>query len=289
MKSRNIVPGAFFYIFAKYYYYALLTLDLCMRQHTLFIADLHLDERHPHSHLCFINFVKHYANGCDAIYILGDFFEYWIGDDAATPFQQRIIFELKQLTQQGLPIYFMRGNRDFLIGKRFARMTGCKIINDPSRVEVYGHAVLLTHGDSLCTLDHRHLRFRKLSHKPYLQKMFTILPVSFRQFIAKKMRKTSRKHVSELQPQVMDVTESAVIASMTRHNTNYLIHGHTHRPEIHQVRLPAPPANPIYGERIVLGAWHTQGNALKWYADGEKELFWFQEDVQSQPGPVQIS
>lgn len=251
-----------------------------MRQHTLFIADLHLDENHSHSYLCFMNFVKHHARLCDAIYILGDFFEYWIGDDAATTFQKQIITLLKEITTRGVPIYFMRGNRDFLIGKKFARMTGCELISDPHLIQLYGHPVLLTHGDSLCTLDQRHLRFRKLSHKPYLQKLFTLLPIFLRKFIAKKMRKASKNNLQHMQPKVMDVTETAVIESMTTYMTNYLIHGHTHRPEIHQVQLPSQSEASSYGERIVLGAWHQQGNALKWYADGEKELFWFQEETQ---------
>lgn len=246
-----------------------------MRQHTLFIADLHLDENFSNTIRCYANFITQYAPFCDAVYILGDFFEYWIGDDATTTFHKEIIHYLKQLTSAGTPVYFMRGNRDFLIDKQFAQSTACNIISDPYVIHLYGQAVLLTHGDSLCSLDVRHLRFRKMTEKRLLRQIFLSLPISLRQSIAKKMRSSSKNHTKTLSAHMMDVTDSSVVKYMTQYQTQYLIHGHTHRPEIHQVQLGSSSENPMQGERIVLGAWHDQGNALKWYADGNKELIWF--------------
>ena len=234
---------------------------------TLFISDLHLQASEPDTAQIFLQLLANPSPDMDAIYILGDLFEAWIGDDDETPFNNTIMHALHTATQKGLPIYFMCGNRDFLIGKKFAHATGCYLLPDEEKINLYGTPVLLMHGDTLCTRDLAYLKARRKLRTKWLQSLYLLLPLSFRRRLADMARTKSRKHTQNAALEIMDVTPSAVDQVMQKHEVNYLIHGHTHRPAIHNFLLNNTPA-----ERIVLGAWHEQGNALVWDETGKKEL-----------------
>lgn len=227
-----------------------------MEHHTLFISDLHLEADEPGITAIFLKFLRQEALQADALYILGDLFEAWIGDDDLSPFNREIMDALKQATQSGLPVYFMRGNRDFLIGKRFAKKTGILLLEDPTVIDLYGKRILLMHGDSLCTLDRQHLFWRKISLNPCIQQLALGLPLTWRRKIGRWLRKKSKRHQSYLEAYRMDVSSDEVVRAIESHQAALLIHGHTHQPGIH-------------GRRIVLGAWHEQGNALCWPSQGE--------------------
>jgi UDP-2,3-diacylglucosamine hydrolase len=241
-----------------------------MTHHTLFISDLHLSPNHPDSLPLFLRFIKEKAPPADALYILGDLFEYWIGDDDPSAFVDTIKKALKQLVTAGIPVFFMHGNRDFLVGKKFAHETGCQILADPTLIKLYGQAILLMHGDTLCTQDVQYLKFRKYARNPWLKTLFASLPLKWRLKIAGHARQRSHQHVSNTQGQIMDVTQESVTEIMQTQNVTLLIHGHTHRPQIHNFMLNNKSAT-----RIVLDAWHTHGNMLRLDATGQYELINF--------------
>jgi UDP-2,3-diacylglucosamine hydrolase len=220
---------------------------------TFFISDLHLQASQPDIAEIFLNFLARDVKEADALYILGDLFEAWIGDDDLSSFNQQILQALKQATQNGLPIFFMHGNRDFLIGKKFAQYTGVHLLPDPSVINLYGRRILLMHGDSLCTFDIKHQRLRQIMHNPYYQWLALLTPLSLRRRIGQWWRQQSRRHISENNRYIMDVNQKTVMEVIQEYQVPLLIHGHTHRPAIH----PLGDA-----QRIVLGAWHHQGNAL---------------------------
>lgn len=231
--------------------------------HTLFISDLHLQPERPDITQFFLNFLNTRATSADALYILGDLFEAWVGSDNNPDFNQSIVQAIRQLTSNGIPVYFMRGNRDFLIGNQFVKETGCQLLPDPSVVELYGTRVLLTHGDALCTQDSKHQKFRKLTQHRY-NFLFLKLPLFLRRKIAQLLRRSSRKHTSQLHYAVMDVTNSAVETIMRTRQVCILIHGHTHRPNIHPLTIDGEPA-----KRIVLGDWEKKANVLVFQENGE--------------------
>jgi UDP-2,3-diacylglucosamine hydrolase len=233
----------------------------------LFISDLHLEESRPDITDIFIRFMHHDARQADALYILGDFFEAWVGDDDATDFNRSIFAALKAATMAGLPIYFMHGNRDFLIGKRFVKATGCRLLPDEYVVNLAGVPTLLMHGDSLCIEDVAYQKFRKKSRNWFLQKCFLLKSLKSRQQIAADMRAKSKMHTSNAPANVMDVTQSEVARVMLKHDVEHLIHGHTHRLAVHEFVLANKPAT-----RTVLGAWHDHGNVLVCSEDGKQEL-----------------
>ena len=223
---------------------------------TLFISDLHLDPQHPEITETFFYFLEHIAPGADALYILGDFFESYIGDDDCdNAFMQSIIRMLSYTTESGLPIFFMHGNRDFLIGKNFENKTGITLIPDPTLITLYDQKILLMHGDSLCTQDRNHQRFRKIAHNRLAQKIFLWLPLSFRKKVAKDLRYESKKHNLKKSREIMDVCDDSVVSEMKKYDVNRLIHGHTHRPAIHLLENNK--------ERMVMDAWHGHGNYLQ--------------------------
>lgn len=234
---------------------------------TLFISDLHLEANQPQIAAVFFRLLKEAIGTADALYILGDFFESWVGDDDASDFNVSVITALKAATDAGLPIYFMHGNRDFLIGKQFLQQTGCQFLSDETIVSLYGTPVLLMHGDTLCTLDIAYQNTRRKVRQRWLQTLFLWLPLSWRKKVADSMRASSMKYVQTATDAIMDVTQDAVVNVMQKHHVNFLVHGHTHRPAIHTFTVDNTAC-----ERIVLGAWHTQGQALVWRADGKKEL-----------------
>jgi UDP-2,3-diacylglucosamine hydrolase len=220
-----------------------------MDAHTLFISDLHLQPEHPHITDAFIELMRTRAPMADALYILGDFFEVWVGDDDRSAFNEQIKTELYHATQAGLPVYFMWGNRDFLIGKQFAADTGVVLINDPTPISLYGKKYLLMHGDSLCTDDTKHQAFRKKTRNTLYRQLFLSQPLSWRRSIARKVRKKSMVRNLTLTPDIMDITHSALDDISKNYEIDCVIHGHTHRPM-------------ISGSRIVLGAWHKNASIL---------------------------
>lgn len=225
---------------------------------TLFIADLHLCTEEPAITAGFLRFLAGDARKADALYILGDLFEAWIGDDDPNPLHREMAAAIKVLTDSGVPCFFIHGNRDFLIGKRFARESGMTLLPQEKVLNLYGRKVLIMHGDTLCTDDAGYQAFRAKVHQPWLQKLFLSLPLFIRQRIAAKMRAGSLAANSSKSLEIMDVNPQAVIAEMEKHQVQWLIHGHTHRPAVHEVTANAQPAF-----RVVLGAWHTEGSMIK--------------------------
>ncbi|WP_260512630.1 UDP-2,3-diacylglucosamine diphosphatase [Serratia fonticola] len=229
---------------------------------TLFIADLHLCAQEPAITAGFLRFLQREAVHADALYILGDLFEAWIGDDDPEPLHREIAAALKALHQAGVPCYFIHGNRDFLLGKRFAKQSGMILLPEEQVVELYGRKILILHGDTLCTDDQAYQEFRKKVHNTWIQRAFLALPLRWRLKIAAKMRARSQQSNQYKSTAIMDVNPQAIEQAMLRHNVHWMIHGHTHRPAIHPLALPNGEAH-----RAVLGAWHTQGSMIKVTAD----------------------
>lgn len=233
---------------------------------TLFISDLHLDANHPKITEQFIGFLNAEAAHAEALYILGDLFEAWIGDDDPDPDKQRIIQALRQTTSAGVRCYVMHGNRDFLIGSRFCRETGVQLLQDGTVIDLYGRRVLLLHGDTLCTDDPDYQRLRRIVRNPFVQFVMRRLSLAQRQRLAARMRAGSKAHIEAMdraKPQIMDVNQGEVIATLKRFKVDCMIHGHTHRPAIHQLVVDGKPAT-----RIVLGDWYEQGSVLRWNREG---------------------
>ncbi|MRJ41127.1 MULTISPECIES: UDP-2,3-diacylglucosamine diphosphatase [Idiomarina] len=233
---------------------------------TWFIADLHLSPARPDITALFLQFLRQQAPNADALYILGDLFDAWIGDDDNSDFAQSIQAALAELTQQGVAVYFIAGNRDFLIGPSFAKRTGVTLLPEASVIDLYGCRTLIMHGDSLCTDDVSYQRFRRIIRHPWLTKLLLRLPLAWRMRIANKLRANSatQKPLTDAQLKIMDVNQHAVVEAMQQHQVQWLIHGHTHRPNIHQVAL----ANQALAQRIVLGDWYQQGSWLAVTAQG---------------------
>jgi UDP-2,3-diacylglucosamine hydrolase len=225
---------------------------------TLFIADLHLQTEEPAITAGFLRFLQGEARTADALYILGDLFEAWIGDDDPNPLHHEIAAAIKALVDSGVPCFFIHGNRDFLIGKRFARESGMTLLPEEQALDLYGRSVLIMHGDTLCTDDTGYLAFRAKVHTPWIQTLFLALPLFIRNRIAAKMRAGSKAANSSKSMTIMDVNPQAVINVMEKHRVQWLIHGHTHRPDVHTLTANGEPA-----QRVVLGAWHTEGSMVK--------------------------
>lgn len=219
---------------------------------TLLISDLHLHAGAPEIADGFIDYLERKAAQADALYILGDFFEAWIGDDYQGAFELRIIKALKDLTDGGTQLYFMHGNRDFLIGDGFAQATGATLLTDPSVIELGGERVLLMHGDSLCTRDEAYMQFRAMARDPQWQAQILAMPVEQRLELARNLRNQSGEANTNKAEDIMDVTPSEVIDVMAEHDVRTLIHGHTHRPAVHELQVKDQPAT-----RIVLGDWQA--------------------------------
>ncbi|MEO3989650.1 UDP-2,3-diacylglucosamine diphosphatase [Pseudocitrobacter cyperus] len=225
---------------------------------TLFIADLHLQTEEPAITAGFLRFLAGEARRADALYILGDLFEAWIGDDDPNPLHQQIAAAIKSLVDSGVPCYFIHGNRDFLVGKRFAKQSGMTLLPEEQRLELYGRPVLILHGDTLCTDDAGYQAFRAKVHTPWIQKLFLMLPLFIRQKIAARMRADSKAANRHKSMEIMDVNDQAVVDVMEKHHVQWLIHGHTHRPDVHTLTANGEPAF-----RVVLGAWHVEGSMVK--------------------------
>jgi UDP-2,3-diacylglucosamine hydrolase len=226
---------------------------------TLFVSDLHLDAQHPDISRQFLAFLEGPAAEADALYILGDLFEVWIGDDDPDPEKRRIIEGLRRLTDRGVPCYIMHGNRDFLLGDQFCAETGCRLLEDPTIIQLYGDRVLTMHGDALCTDDHSYQNLRAMVRDAGWQRMFMALSPQQRLTLAEAARAGSKAHIEQAMSSIMDVNTDAVAAAMRGAGVKLLLHGHTHRPNVHRFELDGVPA-----ARIVLGDWYDQGSVLRW-------------------------
>ena len=225
---------------------------------TLLISDLHLDAARPQITEQFSQLLAIDARAADALYILGDLFESWIGDDDDAPLAQRVAAELRALHDTGVRVYFMHGNRDFLLGEEYARRAGMVLLTDPTVVDLYGERVLLMHGDTLCTDDSEYQKFRTLVRNPDWQRAFLAKPLAERRAFAAMARGESSRQTALKTAEITDVNLDAVQAALRAHGVRTLIHGHTHRPATHVIDLDG-----VRAERIVLGDWYEQASMLR--------------------------
>jgi UDP-2,3-diacylglucosamine hydrolase len=223
----------------------------------LFIADLHLDGTRPRLIELFIQFLRDRARHAAALYILGDLYEYWIGDDAPAAALRPTMAALAELHRSGVAVFFLHGNRDFLIDRGFARETGCQLLPEAVVIDLFGQPTLIMHGDTLCTDDQAYQAFRARIRNPVVRRILLSLSVRMRQRIARGLRDQSRRAIGDKTPEIMDVNPQAVEAAMRKHGVRRLIHGHTHRPAVHEFEIDGAPAT-----RIVLGDWYEQGSVL---------------------------
>jgi len=225
---------------------------------TLFISDLHLDDRRPETTALLLRFLQEEAVTADALYILGDLFEFWLGDDVPSRCSSEVAAALSSLKNKGVPCYFMHGNRDFLVREDYAQMTGMKLLPEEYVADLYGEQVLLMHGDSLCTDDIPYQQFRTLVRNPIWQHEFLSKTPQERLQAAMEARDASAEHKGNLDMDIMDVNQGEVIARFERHGIHRMIHGHTHRPATHELDINGEAA-----QRTVLGDWYTQGSVLR--------------------------
>jgi UDP-2,3-diacylglucosamine hydrolase len=235
---------------------------------TLFVSDLHLDAARPETTRLFLDFLRDEAAEAEALYILGDLFEAWVGDDESDPPAGEVRAALSALTRSGVPVWLARGNRDFLLGPRFADETGARMLPDPCVVRLAGEPTLLMHGDLLCSDDAAYLAFRAQVRDPAWQSDFLSRPLAERHAFAERARQASAQHQGGLRAggmleAITDANPGTVSATMARHGVRRLIHGHTHRPAVHVIDVEGRPA-----QRIVLGDWYEQGSVLRVDADG---------------------
>jgi UDP-2,3-diacylglucosamine hydrolase len=226
---------------------------------TLFISDLHIDATHPAILAQFLAFLETEARGAAALYILGDLFESWIGDDAADSAQAAAIAGLRALTSGGVPCFVMHGNRDFLLSRRFSEMSGAQLLHDPVIITLYGETVLVMHGDALCTDDHAYQRLRATVRDADWQRQFLALSVESRRALAGAARAGSQAHTAAMEYAITDVNADSVAMALRAAGTSLLLHGHTHRPAVHAFEVDGRPC-----KRVVLGDWYDQGSVLRW-------------------------
>ena len=230
---------------------------------TFFIADLHLNETRPDLTALFVDFMQNLAPQAERLYILGDLFDFWIGDDEDSPLIQLVIEQIKQISQKGIRCYFICGNRDFLIGQKFAQSCGLELLDDYEVVDLYGEPTLICHGDTLCIDDVKYQSYRKKVHQKWRQWLFLHLPLKLRLKIANKIRAKSRADKQYKAEDIMDVNTEFCYQIMQKFNVKRLIHGHTHRENVHQIDLEQ-----VKAERIVLGDWGKTSSILQVSSQG---------------------
>lgn len=240
---------------------------------TFFISDLHLCSEQPGITQLFLNFLRQQAMDAEALYILGDLFETWIGDDDINPYNRTIVAALAELTASGIACYFMPGNRDFLIGKRFTQQTGCQYLADPTVINLYGNSTLLTHGDRFCSLDTVYQRYRRWSRHPFWQSLFLRLSTAWRQKIAHYLRGQDHANLAMAMAAKYDVVLSDLLACLTEYpGTQQIIHGHTHLPSIELIKNK----DNSWIQRFVLSDWNPKlGNVLIATPDQNFSLVYF--------------
>jgi UDP-2,3-diacylglucosamine hydrolase len=232
----------------------------------LFVSDVHLDGTAPQATEQFLAFLRTEAAGAEALYILGDLFEAWVGDDDQEPANTAVCQALRALTAGGVACFVLHGNRDFLLGTGFCERSGARLLNDPVIAELDGERVLVTHGDALCTDDHAYQELRSIVREPAWQRRFLALPRAHRELLADEARAGSRRHTARTVPNIMDVNPGAVTQAFRAARARRMIHGHTHRPGVHELEVDGERA-----QRIVLGAWYEQGSYLR-YERGSYQL-----------------
>lgn len=230
---------------------------------TLFISDLHLEAGRPEIGAQFLAFLEDEARRADALYILGDLFEVWVGDDDPNEHYASIKQALRNLVDSGVPLYFMHGNRDFLIGAGFAEETGAQLLPDPFELTLHGDRVLLSHGDALCTDDVEYQQVRTMTRNPEWQSMMLAKTLDERLAFAAEARATSQQRNATLSDEIMDVNQGEVEKTIDAHKVDILLHGHTHRPAVHDVDVGDRKAR-----RIVLGDWYEHGSIVRWDENG---------------------
>jgi len=230
---------------------------------TFFISDLHLDPSRPEVTDCFLRFLEGPARNAEALYILGDLFEVWIGDDDPDPHHRTVIDALEKFTSARRPCYFMRGNRDVLIGRQFCTEASAQLLDETTVIKLYDNRILLLHGDELCTDDHAYQRFRRHARSPTWRAIWLSLPLNLRRWLSTRIRERSTAMTALKAEEITDVNQETVVDMMREHRVKVLLHGHTHRPGIHQFTLDGKSAT-----RIVLGAWYEQGSVLEWGPEG---------------------
>lgn len=229
----------------------------------LVVSDLHLDPARPEIAAQFHAFLAGEARAAEALYVLGDLFELWIGDDDPEPHKRAVIAALRALADSGVALYFLHGNRDFLLGARFCEESGGTLLTDPTVIERYGRRLLVSHGDALCTDDAPYQRLRALVRDRRWQAQFLALSIGQRQALAREARAGSQTHTQAQPPMLMDVNAEAVAAVFRSAGVDTLVHGHTHRPAVHSLEVDGRTCT-----RIVTGDWYTQGSCLRWDASG---------------------
>ena len=235
--------------------------------HSLFASDLHLDSEAPWAIDAFLAFLAGPARACEAVYLLGDLFEVWVGDDDDNPDNARACAGLTALTTSGVPVYALHGNRDFLLGVEFSRRTGVKLLPDPVALDLYGVATLLSHGDVFCTEDFSYQELRSIVRKPAWQRRFLSLPLAARRTLASAARAGSKAHTERTIPTIMDVNPEAVLRAFRATGARRLIHGHTHRPAIHPTVVDG-----VSAERVVLAPWYEAASCIAVDAGGVREV-----------------
>ena len=224
---------------------------------TLFISDLHLAGDRPEITQLFIDFLGGQARQSHALYILGDLFEAWLGDDMILPEYQLAITAMKNLSDSGVMLFIMHGNRDFLMGDILAKLTGATLLPDPAIIDLDGQATVLMHGDTLCTDDIEYIKFRTMVRNPDWQKQMLAKTPQERLALARQLREVSKTETGNKAENIMDVNQTEVEKVFTQHKVTQIIHGHTHRPDIHEFKI-----NDQNVKRIVLGDWYKNGSVL---------------------------
>ncbi len=232
---------------------------------TLFISDLHLQADRPEIGDQLIEFLNKEALAADALFILGDLFESWIGDDDANEYNESIQFALGSVVKSGTPVFLMHGNRDFMIGTKFSLETGVQLLPDPFVLGLYGKDVLLSHGDAYCTDDVEYQAVRTMTRDPEWQAMMLRKSLEERRAFVAQARVDSASHGESISEEISDVNVAAIEEAMEKHNVRLMVHGHTHRPKVH-----AQTVNGMTAKRIVLGDWHEHGSVLRWNQRGPK-------------------
>jgi len=235
---------------------------------TLFISDLHLDDRRPETTRLALDFLAGPAQTADAVYILGDLFEFWIGDDALSASAVELAKSTAALNSAGVPCYFIHGNRDFLLGQAFAEQAGMQLLPDHVVVDLYGTPTLLLHGDTLCTDDVEYQAFRQQTRNPLWQQGVLALSVEERLKMANEFRDASMQHTGSASMDIMDVNAAAVVSAFRENGVTRMIHGHTHRPAFHLHEL----GDGNQAERIVLADWYRSGSYLEVSAQGARSI-----------------
>jgi len=230
-----------------------------MTRQTYFIADLHLSENRPDITAAFFKFLHAHITSqkVDALYILGDFFEVWVGDDYVSELSAAVAEQLKAVNNLGIPIYFVHGNRDFIMREKYANMAGMTLLDEQTVIDLYGTPTVILHGDEMCTQDIEYQKFRQKSRGWWWPKLMLAMPLWYRKKIARDAREKSKLSQADKPIEILDVVQSAVLETFAKHNVANMIHGHTHRPNVHTYEV-----NNQTLTRTVLGDWYTQGSYL---------------------------